>query len=238
MHEMKRDLYTGYDSGSEMWNDNAAKFGVITARVICLNYLAMQAQTTDATEMAFCRQLQGTMAAAHNMTDVAVYNHNAAYAEIEGKTGIYIQSDKANHLCAGDIDIAIDACSYGDGAAVDYNLALTALTDQYGLDRLRFVLACEVNFDSLFGRYPNDLYQWARDMKIHENYGRMGVRTRPEYLLGLIEELRKMEPVMEKPSVLAALDEGKERVARADAARAEQNKPPTPHRRRGQEQGD
>jgi hypothetical protein len=219
-----------------MWRGHAESYGVITARIMCIHYLEMQVQTKDVSEREFCRQVKDAMASERNMADVSVYNHNAAFAEIEGNTGLYVQSDKVNSLCAGDIDIAIDASTFGDGT-VDYKLALAALTDQYGLDRLRFVLGCEVNWDSFFGRYPDSIYKWARDMKINENYGRCGVRTRPEYLLGLIEELRKAEPVKEK-SVLAALDEGKNRVARADAARAEQNNTPTPKMRRGQEQGD
>jgi len=44
-------------------------------------------------------------------------------------------------------------------------------------------------------------------------------------------------PRKPKTSVLAALDEGKAKVAQADAARAVQNKPPT-RKRSGQEQGD
>jgi hypothetical protein len=68
------------------------------------------------------------------------------------------------------------------------------------MERLRFVLGCEVKWDTPLGRYPNELYDWAYEMNIHESYGKMGVRTRPEYLAGLIAELRQSEQINTPPA--------------------------------------
>lgn len=140
--------------------------------------------------------------ARHNIGDT-VYNHTSRYAEFTGETELLDLSHEINRKCAGDIDAAIDACEFGNGT-IDYKLALTALADQYGLERLRFVLGCEVNGAAILGRYPDDLCEWARDMKINEGFIRPGVRTRPEFLVGLISELRQEE--MRHPGLFGPVD--------------------------------
>jgi len=181
-----------HDTGFDMWRDYTVRYGVITAYCICKRYLKMQEGTEDVSEREFCRQLQDAMKSEQTMIDVDVYRRSQGFAELDGDMYSYDKSHRANHLCAGDIDAAIDACSYGDGS-VDYKDALTALIARYGMERLRFVLSCEVNWDSIFGNYPTEIYQWARETNIHESYSRFGVRTRPEYLTGLIAEFRQEE---------------------------------------------
>lgn len=190
--QANREQFTGYETGYDMWRDYKISYGVIAAYCICKRYLDMQAHSENTEEQEYCRQLQEAMDLERSMNDVPVYNHSEKYAELDGCTEQYSESDRINRLCAGDIDEAIDACSYGDGS-VDYKDALNALTVRYGIERLRFVLACEVRWDSAFGRYPDEHYQWARKMKINENFGRYGVRTRPEFLAELITELRQSE---------------------------------------------
>jgi len=194
MADDKNQELTGYDSGSDMWRKYTARCGIITAYCICRRYLETQAKTADMTEGEFCRQLRDEMAAERNFVDVGVYNHSAEYAELDGNKGVFDESDRVNRLCAADIDAVINACEYGDGS-VDYKMAVNALTARYGMERLRFVLACEVNWDSVFGRYPDEVYQWACETNIHECYGRFGVRTRPEFLTELITEFRQAEQI-------------------------------------------
>ena len=185
--------FTGYDSGFDMWRDYKERYGIITAYCICRRYL--KTQTVDVTEQEFCQQLRDAMTAEPNMTDVDVYRHSKNFAELNSEIYSFEKSYRTNHLCAGDIDEAVNACSYGDGS-VDYQDALTALTTRYGLERLRFVLGCEIRSDFTFQRYPKEFYTWANEMKIHENYGSYEIRTRPEVLSGLITELLQTEREM------------------------------------------
>jgi hypothetical protein len=193
----KQNLYI--EHGGDMWRDYKTQYGIIAAYCICYRYLKMQMKSADESERVFCRQLQYAMDAEPAMTDVGVYRHSEDYAKLEGAVELFENSYKINNLCAGDIDEAINACSYGDGS-VDYSDALTALTVRYGTERLRFVLGSEIQWDSPLRRYPDELYKWAREMYIHESYGRFGVRTRPEYLAGLISEFRQSETTNKLPT--------------------------------------
>ena len=179
----------GYSSGSEMWRDCSESYGQITARIMCLRYLDLQAQTKDASEREFCRELREAMSMELNLADVAVYPYSEKLAELNGKLELYNQSYRVNQLCASDIDTAIYACEYGDGTH-DFKDALAALIDEYGLERVRFVLACEVRWDSVFGHYPDELYAWAREMYINEDHGSYGVRTPPAVLGEFIAYMR------------------------------------------------
>ena len=181
-----------FENGGAMWRDYTVRYGVITAYCICRRYLEFQEQSPDEGEREFCRQLQEAINCEQTMIDVDVYKRSQGFAELDGDMYSYDKSHRANHLCAGDIDEAINACSYGDGS-VDYTGALTALIARYGMERLRFVLSCEVSRSPLFERYPAEIYQWARETNVHESYGKFGVRTRPEYLTGLITEFRQEE---------------------------------------------
>jgi ATP-dependent Clp protease ATP-binding subunit ClpB len=47
----------GYAHGADMWRDHAARYGVITARIICRRYLDMQKRAAEQSEREFCGQL-------------------------------------------------------------------------------------------------------------------------------------------------------------------------------------
>ena len=194
-----------FENGGAMWRDYTVRYGIIAAYCICRRYLEFQQNSPDESEREFCRQLQDAMKSEQTMIDVDVYRRSQGFAELDGDMYSYDKSHRANHQCAGDIDEAINACSYGDGS-VDYKEALTALIARYGMERLRFVLSCELNWDSLFGRYPTELYQWAKETNIHESYSKFGVRTRPEYLAGLITEFRQEEQNKGGPKLRNKID--------------------------------
>ena len=232
--------FTGFDTGTDMWCDSMMRYGIVAAHCICQRYLKDQSRTTDASEKVFCRELREAMVAEWNMKHIGVYRHDAKYAEQSGGKAAYDESYQTNRQCAGDINEAISFCEYGDGS-VDFKTALTALTERYGAERLSFVLACEVNSDTISHRFPNDVRQWARDMNIHESYDGYNMRTRPENLTGLIAELRHVDALLEpqkdapdhtgskKPSLLGKLEGNKQRVERDKAAK--KDLPVTPKRR-------
>jgi|GEM_PF-293808 len=205
-----------YQNGADMWQEYAMQYGLITARVICHSYLNLQAKNPDQGEQIFCSQLREAMAMDRNTIHTPVYLWNRGIAELMGETESYNASMKANELCAGHIDEAIHATVFGDGDSdCHYNLAIAALLDQHGFERVNLVLKCAVWHDTPLGRYPSDLYDWAQDMNkqrpedtgaseakrffaaggkiMNEHFGNFGIRTRPSALVGLVDELRKKE---------------------------------------------
>ena len=221
--------FTGYNSGADMWRDYTVRHGVVAAHCICQRYLRGQSRTTDASEREFCRELRDAMANERGWKHIDVYRHDAGCAEQSGDKAIYTESRQINQLCAGDISQAISFCEYGDGS-VDFKTASIALAERYGVERLRFVLACEISADSSLDRYPDDLRQWAREVNIPENHNDFNMRERPENLSGLIAELRGMGALEQKkdalvfsggkkPSLLGNLDKNKQKVERDKAAK-------------------
>lgn len=188
MSDNKTDAF---DSGAGMWRDYAEQYGLITARVICLRYLDLQARTTDESERVFCQELREAMTMERNFSDVVVYLHNDKFAALNGETDLYDESDKMNRLCAGDIDAAIYAVEYGDGTH-DFKTALAALIDQYGSERVNIVLAAEAKWLGFMEHIPGDTYQWARGFNLGDHfYGGFHLRTRSDVLCEFIACVRE-----------------------------------------------
>ena len=225
-------------SGADMWRDSVKTYGVIGARCSCLRYLETQANHPNLEEKVFCQQLREAMSAERNYTNADVYPYTEKRAVSEGNTELYNQSKQVNHLCAGDIAEALYRCEYGDGTH-DFNTALNALTDHYGMERVRFVLVSLVNADAVLGRYPFELRRWAQDNSYSNNDSKSDfrLRTHPVIIAGLINRMRELPveltdnlvpAVAKKPSLLGKLDDNKRKVERDKAAN--KDKPATKKR--------
>jgi len=187
---MGNETANGYSSGAEMWRDNAASYGVITARIICSRYLDLQAQTTDESEREFCRELREAMALERNFAGVDVYLHSKRLAELNDEMELYYESGRINSLCAGDIESAIKACKYGDGTH-DYKYAFDTLVEQYGTDRVSFVLAAEAEWRGFIGIVSKDIYDWARGFGLRDDfYDGVHLRMLPDTLSEFISYIR------------------------------------------------
>jgi hypothetical protein len=166
-------------SGHDMWNDHKAHYGVITARIMCLRYLDLQAGKTDPEERQFCRELREAMSAEPNLKDQAFYPHSYETALLGGEAEMYNDSEMANIWCAGEIDDAIKACEYGDGSH-RLKPAVQAFIDHCSAERLSFVLALEVRrHESGFSAANRD---WARGVDIQNSFSHSGIRARTEVL--------------------------------------------------------
>jgi hypothetical protein len=182
-----------YASGADMWREYVIEYGIIPARIICNSYLNMHDASPDADERLFCEQLREGMAMGLNTRHVPVYLWSEGLAELNGETTKFIDSMKAFEQCAEHIDQAIHTSVFGNrDADVHFNLALAAVVDHHGSERVEIVLKCAVLYD-LAGRYPADLRNWARNFKKPDHFGNFGIRTRPAVLVGLINELRRQE---------------------------------------------
>ena len=196
---MDLSKFESYGSGFDMWRDAAIGYGMIPARIMCNQYLKMQEKqcATDPVEAQFCQELRDGMAAGLKFDNIPVYRHDARLAELRGELDLYNKSIDINSRCAEDIDVAIHAVEYGDGTH-DFDRALVALTEQYGVERVRCVLAAEANWHGIMGNVSKDTCDWAQSFKLHEDFhSDYHLRTHPEIFEGLITELRKEEAKIE-----------------------------------------
>ena len=181
---MNGSINTGYD----MWEDHKNLYGGITARIMCLRYLDMQANKKDPEEQEFCRQLREAMAMVNVLAEKGVYRKSWEDAQRDGEVELYNDSEFANKWCAGEIDDAIRACEYGDGTH-KLEPAVQALLDQYGAERLNFILAVEVrrNEDS----FSPNVRAWAHGLDVQNGFADCGIRTHSVVLDEFITCLRE-----------------------------------------------
>ena len=185
-----------HSSGIEMWQEYAMNYGVIPARVLCHHYLNQNAHNPHEGEQLFCDHLRKGMSMGLNTLSTPIYLWNDRFAELSGETKIYNDSMKAFEQCAEHIDQAIHTSVFGDGNEdVHFDLALAAVIDHHGLERVEIALKCAVLHD-LTGKYPSDLRDWAQDFKKPDHFGNFGIRTRPATLAGLITEVRRQEAML------------------------------------------
>jgi hypothetical protein len=178
----------GYGSGHDMWEDHKNQYGIITARIMCIRYLDMQAPSKDPEERAFCQQLREALDMQRNMADKPFYKASFDYARSNGEVELYNDSETVNIRCAGDIDDAIRACEYGDGSHKP-EPAVRALIDHYGAERLSFALALEVRRDR--ASFSAENRAWSDGFDIQSGFPGRGVKTRAEVLDEFITCFRK-----------------------------------------------
>jgi len=132
-----------YNTGHDMWDDHKNQYGIITARIMCLRYLDMQANRKDPEERQFCAELREAMTMERNFADKPLYRKSWEDAQRDGEVELFRDSDLTNGWCAGEIDEAIRACEYGDGSH-KLEPAVQAMLEHCGEERLAFILAVEV----------------------------------------------------------------------------------------------
>ncbi len=100
-----------------------------------------------------------------------------------------------------------------------------AITEEYGADRVAWVLANTVQKQYYDGRYSSSNQAWAKNLNIPADLPSFHLNTHPAIIDGLISRFReadaersqKWKPA-EKPSILAALKEGAEKAKQQPAA--------------------
>lgn len=146
----------------------------------------------------------------------SVYLHSAAYASEHGETDAYWMSDQANFSCKDAIEQAISR--HYSNNRLDAEAAVKEVLEQFGLDRVQYVLANTVRHKEWDGRISRDNKAWASTMPMPEG----GPQDRhSEYLVvdrcnpGLtdlfLKQVRQLAGEREKPSV-------REKLQKAPAA--------------------
>lgn len=98
-----------------------------------------------------------------------VYRHTLAYATEHGAADEYLDSRKLNIDCKRAVEDAIR--SHFDGMHLAHDV-VDGVLEEYGPERLSFVLACTVQYKESDGRFSRDIKEWAKGIPIPENMGR------------------------------------------------------------------
>ena len=146
-----------------------------------------------------------------------VYPHSAAYAREHGALDVYRASHQANVACKQAIEAAIRE-HYRDNS-LGREGALQVM-EQFGLERVQYVLANTVRQKDWDGRISPDHKAWAKSISVHEDRNHWGNDRNLDFVVashpGLTElfttqvrqEAKERETQKDrKPSVLKKLRE-------------------------------
>lgn len=138
-----------------------------------------------------------------------VYRNTLAYATEHGAADEYLDSRKLNIDCKRAVEEAIR--SHFDGMHLAHD-AVDGVLEEYGTERLSFVLACTVQYKETDGRFSRDTRAWAESIPVPENTGRgidlnydYVVESHPAVLDGFIglarEKFAELEKEMAEPFI-------------------------------------
>ena len=97
----------------------------------------------------------------------SVYLHSAAYASEHGETDAYWMSDQANFSCKAAIEQAISR-HYGDDH-LNTAAAVQEVLEQFGAERMNFILANTIRYKEADGRISRDSKAWAKTIPMPED---------------------------------------------------------------------
>lgn len=104
--------------------------------------------------------------------DLPVYKYPGAYARENGELELYRASSKANVACKEAIETAVNA-HYSDNC-LDTKAAVREVVEQFGYDRMLYVLAVTVKQKEWDGRISSGNKNWARTIPVFENKDGLG----------------------------------------------------------------
>ena len=108
-----------------------------------------------------------------------VYRNTLAYAIEHGAADEYLDSRKRNIDCKKAVEDAIR--SHFDGMYLAHDAA-DAVLEEYGGERLFYVLACTVQYKESDGRFSGDTKAWAASIPVPENISR-GIDLNRDYVV-------------------------------------------------------
>ena len=100
------------------------------------------------------------------MKDIPVYRFPAEHARENGELELYRASNKANAACKEAIEKAISE-HYCDN--VLHREAVAQVAEQFGHERILYVLAITIRQKDWDGRFSADNKQWAKTVPVAEN---------------------------------------------------------------------
>ncbi len=159
---------------------------------------------------------QRAEAALDTQRELPLYRHDAAHAREQGDLDLYRASRRANIACKEAIEQAIGR--HYSNNRLDAEAAVNDVLEQFGADRVQYVLANTVRHKEWDGRISRDNKAWASTMPLPEGSPQ---DRHSEYLVvdrcnpGLtdlfLKQVRQLAGEREKPSV-------REKLQKAPAA--------------------
>jgi hypothetical protein len=140
-------------------------------------------------------------------SEIAVYKSSVATALKNNEMETLWQSRDLNIECGQAIDKAVsDNTKFGEMAGtqwVDTEKALKSVIEEFGADRVAWVLATNVHEATFDGRFSKDNKDWANGFNIE---AKCDIHLSPNRTIvdGLVSRFLKMEK--EKPSLLKTLE--------------------------------
>lgn len=125
------------------------------------------------------------------MTDTKIYPYSFEYARDSGELEAFRESEKLNKECAAAIDKAV-ADSRHDQHFYKLPAALDAVSKQFGLDRVTWVVAATIQHYNYDGRFSHANKEWAREFPIPDvKSGNFLLKTHPAVLDGFATTVQK-----------------------------------------------
>lgn len=100
--------------------------------------------------------------------NTAIYPYSASYAREHGELDQYRASYRANIACKEAIEQAIAAHYHDNRLGIE---AVHQVLEQFGYDRMFYVLAVTVRQKDWDGRISRDNKAWAKTIPVYENPG-------------------------------------------------------------------
>ena len=154
--------------------------------------------------------------AQETLKNTPLYPHSAAYAFEHGEMAQYNASFQASHVCKEAIEQAIS--HHYSNNRLDAEAAVNDVLEQFGPDRVQYVLANTVRHKEWDGRISRDNKAWASTMPMPEgspqdrHSGYLVVdRCNPGLTDLFLKQVRQLAGEREKPSV-------REKLQKAPAA--------------------
>ena len=107
--------------------------------------------------------------AQEELRSAPLYPHSAAYASEHGETAQYNLSYQANLACKEAVEQAISA-HYAENR-LDTEAAVKDVLDQFGPERVQFILAITIRHKARDGRISQDNKAWAKTIPMPEDSG-------------------------------------------------------------------
>ena len=104
--------------------------------------------------------------------DLPVYKYPGAYARENGELELYWASSKANVACKEALETAVNA--YYSNNCLSTKAAVREVVEQFGYDRMLYVLAVTVKQKEWDGRISSGNKSWARTIPVFENKDGLG----------------------------------------------------------------
>ena len=149
-----------------------------------------------------------------------VYKQSFRTAQENQELKLYYQSNELNQECASAIDKAISDSNY-DTFYYDLKSAAKTVLNEFGADRVAWVLAGVLQRNAFDGRYSSANKNWADDQEIPPEYSCVHLTSHPTVVDGFIDRVRQevespTQDISSRPSISSQLQDNKQNSQKND----------------------